>query len=102
MNSPQLTFEQMMERLQSLADPAAVQGQARFGITAGAPLGISMPALRSSSPPMPKIKSEGSISLRALTTCEPWRSADASPATSSILFAFLFAVVCIKRSVYSG
>ena len=46
MNSPQLTFEQMMERLQSLADPAAVQGQARFGITAGAPLGISIPALR--------------------------------------------------------
>jgi len=46
MNYPQLSFEQMMERLQTMADPGAVAGQARFGITAGAPLGISMPALR--------------------------------------------------------
>ena len=46
MNCPKLSFEEMLERLQSLADPAVAAGQARFGITAGVPLGVSMPALR--------------------------------------------------------
>ena len=43
---PKLSFEEMMEQLQALADPAALESQKRFGITAAAPLGISMPRLR--------------------------------------------------------
>ncbi|HEX7432909.1 MAG TPA: DNA alkylation repair protein [Anaerolineaceae bacterium] len=42
---PKLSFEEMMEQLQALADPAALESQKRFGITAAAPLGISMPRL---------------------------------------------------------
>ena len=46
MATPTLSFEEMMEQLQALADPTAVESQKRFGVTAAAPLGISMPRLR--------------------------------------------------------
>ena len=42
-----MTYEQVLEQLQSLADPQAVAGMARFGITPAQTYGASLPQLRS-------------------------------------------------------
>ena len=41
-----MEFGNVMDRLRSLADPEAVKGMARFGISPKNTLGVSMPALR--------------------------------------------------------
>ncbi|MGA2072593.1 MAG: DNA alkylation repair protein [Terriglobia bacterium] len=41
-----MTFNQVLKRLESQADPAAVRGMARFGITAAKAFGWSTPALK--------------------------------------------------------
>jgi 3-methyladenine DNA glycosylase AlkD len=41
-----VTRDEVLERLRSLADPAAKAGMARFGIETGTALGISIPTLR--------------------------------------------------------
>src|SRR5262245_21647013 len=45
------------------------------------------PCLRRFSPPAPKISSAGSLSRSDLTSQAPWRSPEASPTTTMILFA---------------
>lgn len=44
--NPPLTLDEILERLNALADPHNVAGQQRFGIRAAHPLGISMPQVR--------------------------------------------------------
>jgi len=40
------TFDEIMAQLEALADPRVLKSQAHFGITAGRPLGIAVPKLR--------------------------------------------------------
>jgi 3-methyladenine DNA glycosylase AlkD len=42
----QMTYQQIIKRLKSLANPKSLEGMARFGIKPGKPLGISIPNLR--------------------------------------------------------
>lgn len=44
--NPPLTLDEILERLNALADPQNVAGQQRFGIRAAHQLGISMPQVR--------------------------------------------------------
>ena len=46
-NVPELTFDQAIESLQALADPAVAATLAHFGSHPGLALGISLPKLRS-------------------------------------------------------
>ena len=41
-----MTYDEVITRLQALADPAAVAGMARFGISTRATLGVSVPSIR--------------------------------------------------------